>query len=543
LPVETKIWEKIKTDEEYEAQNFQQVYFKSELPYIPTSVELNLFSRQIILGALFGKVLTFKEHQHEKVNNEYSITTDSDVTLLDTSLKNWFRSLPESVSNIENNDTDVKTIWLNSFLLVKYYTILLLLHQPVIRKNTKTEIEAALNLRNHWFSSHSYDTCMLSVESISKILEKLLNTNYITIISPFFIFCVFQSCIVILVNILNTRINSLKPDKKYERFLAIHLSLLFSIRDQWRIARIYLERFFEICKFFDYDYEYACIANGIDPSPISLSYSQLTFNDTVTDNVIASSRWLDFLTILNSIQNYFNSNNKFSYFNNNDIVEPSSLNIINNPRDINSMKDENSNVIIKQENSDSPPNDFFYNPAVPSNYQQQTQRSIIIPKQQTTLYDNSLKATPTQTDSGQSNTNSSILSLQGSTIKSIDIPSLPQYSSSTQSKQLLNNNVPLNTNENINQSSSSIPMYTSLPIHEIASASTNLYPQVSNTIISNNESFQRNNNTNLNYLYMPSDLINPTTQQQSTQSLQSGTYYNYLNNNNGITSFNHSNSK
>ncbi|OUM68338.1 hypothetical protein PIROE2DRAFT_19864 [Piromyces sp. E2] len=543
LPVDSKIWEKIKTDEEYKAQNFQQMYFKSELPYIPTSVDLNLFSRQIILSALFGKVLTFKEHQHEKVNNEYSITTDSDVTLLDTSLKNWFRSLPDNISNVEKFDSDVKTIWLNSFLLVKYYSILLLLHQPVMRDNTNTEIESALNLRNYWFSSHSYDTCMLSVESISKILEKLLKTNYITIISPFFIFCVFQSCIVILVNILNTRINSLKPDKKYERFLAIHFSLLFSIRDQWRIARIYLERFFEICKFFDYDYEYACIANGIDPNPISLSYSQLTFNDTVTDNVIASSRWLNFLTILNSIQNYFNSNNKISYFNNNDIVEPSSLNMLNSPGDINSMKLNNDNhgVMIKQDNSNSQQNDFFYNSTVTSNYQQHTQRSIIIPKQQSGLYDNSLKATPNQSDSGQSNSSSSLLSLQGSTIKSIDIPALSQYSTSSQSKQLLNN-VPLNTNENLNQTTSSIPMYTTLPIHDITTASTNLYPQVSNNMISNTDSFTQNNNTNLNYLYMPSDLINTTTQ-ENTQSLQSKTYYDYLNNNNNIASLNPSNPK
>ncbi|ORX46229.1 hypothetical protein BCR36DRAFT_332244 [Piromyces finnis] len=543
LPVSSNIWEKIKTDEEYEAQKFQQIYFKSELPYMPTStsVELNLFSRQIILGALFGKVLTFKEHQHEKINNEYSITTDSDITLLDTSLKNWFRSLPEDISNIEKFDSNVKTIWLNSFLLVNYYTVLLLLHQPIIKNNANTDIEEALNLRNYWFSSHSYDICMSSVESITKILDNLHKTNSITIISPFFIFCIFQSCIVILVNILNTRINSLKPDKKYERFLAIHISLLFSIRSRWRIARIYLERFFEICKFFDYDYEYACIANGIDPNPISLSYSQLTFNDTVTDNIIASSKWINFITILNSIQNYFNSNNKISYFNNN--VEPSSLNIISNPGEINSikMKNLNSDVVIKENDNNSNQNNFFYNSTIPSNYHQQiqTEKSIIISKQQGSLYDSSLKPSSNQSDSSQNNSSSSLLSLQAA-IKTIDIPALSQYSTSSQPKQLLNSKVSFNINES--QTNNSIPMYTTLPIHDIATASTNLYPQIiSKNITPNSDSFTQNSNTNFNYLYMPSDIINPTPQ-KNTQSLQSNTYYNYLSNDdNDISSLNPNN--
>ncbi|ORX63654.1 hypothetical protein BCR32DRAFT_273371 [Anaeromyces robustus] len=524
LPVESKIWETIKTDEEYENQNFQQIYFKSDLPYMPASVELNLFSRQIILGTLLGKVLTFKEHQHEKINNEYTVTTDSDVTLLDTSLKNWFRSLPDSIIDIDNYDFDVKTIWLNSFLLVKYYTILILLHQPLISKSANSNIDIALNVRNQWFSSHSFDTCLLSVEAITKIIDKLISTNNITIISPFFIFCVFQSCIVILVNILNSRIDSLKPDKKYEKFLAIHLSLLLRIRDQWRIARIYLERFFEICKFFDYNYEYACIAYGIDPSPISLSYSQLTFNDTVTDNVIASSNWINFLTILNNIQNYFNTNNKLPYFNND--VEPLSLNIIepsnnidNSITNISSIPLKNESSKIKDENSGSENNDIYYNPTVSADYQQ-AQNSIIMHKSQSPFYENSLKSTQSTPNITQanSNSNSSLVSISRQT---------PQYTNSSRPKHLIDNNGSFDSNDELNQQSSSISLYTStLPLHEITD--TNLYQQLSsNNIVTNN------NTSDINYLYMPSELIN-TTSQQNTKSFQANSFYNYINDNNAL---------
>jgi len=543
LPIDSRIWETIKTDEEYEEKKFQQIYFKSELPYIPISLELNLFARNIILGALLGKVLTFKEHQREKVNHEYTITTDSDVTLLDTSLKNWFRSLPENINNVDKFDSDVKVIWLNSFLLVKYYTTLLLLHQPVIRKNAECDIDTALNIRNRWFSSPSYDTCMISVENITTILNKLINTNNITIISPYFIFCVFQSCIFILVNIINTKINSLEPDKKSENFLAIHLSLLLRIRDKWRIARIYLERFFEFCKFFNYNYEAACIANGIDPNPISLSYSQLTFNDTVMDNVIADSNWINFIVILNNIRNYIDSNKNISYFSNK-IVEPTGLNMINNPRNLNnissvSLKNDNSGVGIKSKNSsERSPNDFYYS-TIPSKYQQ-TRRSIVIPKQTTSMYENSLKSSQSQSDSNHNNSNSPLMSISAaSSIKSINISHIPQYSSTTHNN--IHSNITLNPNENLNRNSSSLPVYAALPIHDLSSSTSSLYPQIPNDIITNSESFQQNNTSNLNYLYMPSNLINATTTQQNTQSIPSASYYNFINNSDTLTSLNLSN--
>jgi len=466
----------------------------------------------------------------KKINEDYVVTTDSDIALLDTSLKNWYRSLPEKITNLDNYNIDIKTIWLNSFLLVKYYTTLILLHQPFISKRANREIEAAINLRNTWFTSHSYDTCMASVEAISNILDNVIQTNNVTIISPFFIFCVFESCIVILVNIINSKIDSSSVDKKFEKFLAIHLSLLLRIRDRWRIARIYLERFFEICKFFDYNFEYACIDNGIDPNPISLSYSQLTFNDTVTDNVIAGSNWLNFLTILNNIKNYFNTNNKLTNLANNDIVDPSSLNIIDNPNNINdissvSLKDKDSDILIKQDSEDdSKINNFYYNSTISTNYQQ-SQEPIVMPKAES-LYENSLKSAQSQPDMTptQENTHGSLISIPQSVVKSFDISTLPAYNTSEQQK-LVNSTTSLNNNENLEHIPSSLPTYSELPLNEITSTSSNLYSQISGNIISND------NDSGLDYLYIHPDIINSTGQQNKQ------TYYNYINNNT-VTSLN-----
>ena len=446
-------------------------------------------------------------------------------------MKNWFRSLPENISNVDNFYPDLKTIWLNSFLLAKYYTTLLLLHQPVIRKDVECDIETALKLRNIWFSSPSYDTCMSAVENISKIIAKLIKTNNITIISPFFIFCVFQSCLFILVNIINTRITSLEPDKKCETSLAVHLSFLLQIRDKWRIARIYLERFFEICKFFDYNYEFACIANGIDPNPISLSYSQLTLNDIITDNIISASNWINFILILDNIKNYFDSKKNMSYFNNNPIVESSSLNIINNPSSFNNISSvatinsENLRVDMKQKSSsENSSRDFFFQ-TISSKYQQ-TQGSLILPKQSSSLYDNTLESSQSQSDSSQTNSNSSLIPLPtASSIKSIDISHIPPYSSTTN----------INPDDNLNHNSSSLSMYAALPLQDLHSSTSGIYPQISNNIITNSDSYQQNSTSNLNCLYMPSDLVNTTTStQQNTQSIPSASYYNFINNNNNI---------
>lgn len=347
LPSDETIWEHTHSsfnDDDgsglFSNSRLPRIPFNNTLPYTsppPGSPPLSHFALNVVLCDILGKVLRYANNARRSKNSnssggmgtgmglgyhvapQASPMIDSELAILDASLRNWYRSLPPELTHPHLSGFPYNQhVWIGGYLHITYHAVLVILHRPSFPfpygplPIPQSEIGAATHndppngpiasIYNHadepghptilepqlpsnnpvWPTPISRDVCTTSAERVGKILEEVIVPNpFLNRFHGFAAYCMFHTGVVHIINAVypydktGSGPTAVTGDvaARARRFIKAHVLGLRRMTRFWSLSGRYLEALEHLMRAngLDKEFEEAVASEkhygGIDVSP------------------------------------------------------------------------------------------------------------------------------------------------------------------------------------------------------------------------------------------------------------------------------------
>ena len=372
MPADETIWEHTHSsfnDDDgsglFSNSRLPRIPFTNTLPYTsppPGSPPLSHIALNVVLCDILGKVLRYANNARRVSNRtasnnaagnaggmgtgmglgypvapQASPVIDSELAILDASLRNWYRSLPPELTHPHLSGFPYNQhVWIGGYLHIMYHAVLVILHRPSFpfpygplpipqseigaathndppngpiasiythadEPGHPTILEPQLPANNPvWPTPISRDVCTTSAERVGKILEEVIVPNpFLNRFSGFAAYCMFHTGVVHIINAVypyeNTSGNgptAVTGDvaARARRLIKAHVLGLRRMTRFWSLAGRYLEALENLMRANGLDKEFEeAIASEKQFGGIELAQAFQTADDDEEFGILAGA--------------------------------------------------------------------------------------------------------------------------------------------------------------------------------------------------------------------------------------------------------------